>query len=391
MLRIGQVIQNIESTQGGTSAAFVEIVSALSTQSERVAITAYAPSPPEGDAPGERLASMPDIAWRPTGPAGGLRPGELARAVISDIERDRLDIVHLHALWSTDLVAIASACRRKRVACCWMPHGMLMDYAIAQKRLKKQLFLWLGLSKALRRASGLLFTTAGERDCSEIPTGVPSERLHVVGLPVEIVAETDELPELAREGRERFGLPADVRVVGFIGRLHPVKRLEMTLDAFARLGPENGDARLLLLGSGEADYEKSLRDRAASLGVLDRVVFAGWISGRDKWRGLAAADLVVVNSLHENFGYSIPESLAVGTPVVATGNLSMSAEVREARVGRIAAPDAKSLAAAIDATLSDPSREEEALRGRRWVINNFSRTAFGLRLADLLETIARSA
>ncbi|TVQ32402.1 MAG: glycosyltransferase [Phycisphaeraceae bacterium] len=388
MLRIGQVIQNVESTQGGTSAAFVEIVSALSSQRGRASITAYAPQPPQGDAPGERLEAMSDIDWRPTGPAGGLRPGAMARSVIADIERDRLDIVHLHALWSTDLVAIASACRRKGVACCWMPHGMLMDFAIAQKRLKKQLFLTLGLSRALKHADGLLFTTAGERDCSETPTSFPREKMHIVGLPVEIVAQDDELPELAREGRERFGLPASARVVGFIGRLHPVKRLEMTLDAFARLGSDAGDVRLLLLGSGDEAYEKSLRNRAASLGALDRVVFAGWISGRDKWRGLAAADVVVVNSLHENFGYSIPEALAVGTPIVATENLAMSAEVRAAGVGRIAAPDTVSLAGAITETLADAGAAETARQGRAWVIDNFSHNAFGARLVDLFERIA---
>ncbi len=387
MVRVAEVIQSVDSRSGGPSSAFVEILAALGREAARLEVHAFAPTPPPDDPLAPRLAALSSVRWRPTGPAGGFTSGEFGNAVASAVQRGEFDVVHLHGLWSPDLVRIARECERSGVATCWTPHGMLMEHAIAQKRLKKQIFMRMGLTRALRACAAFAFATAGEAETSVLPRGVDRSRAGVIGLPVEIAWRDEDLPRLREDGRRRFAIPEGDEVLAFIGRLHPVKRLEMTLEAFAAALRARPRARLLLLGDGDANYVGSLRDQARSLGVHDRVQFAGWVSGDQKWGGLAAADALIINSKHENFGYAIVEALSVGTPIVMTRKLSMSKEIEAARAGVVCDENAAGLADGITALLADPTRAEIGRRGRRWVIETYSHQAVARKLADLFEEI----
>lgn len=384
MLRVAQLIEALGARAGGTSSAFMETLAALATQRDRVALAAYAPDPPENDPVHERIAQLAgDVRWRPTGPIGALRAGDLARRVVADVEAGRVDVLHIHGVWSSDLVAAARACREVGVPYCWQPHGMLLNHAIAHKRLKKEMFLRLGLARALARADAVLFASEAERRDSVLPRRAPRDRRHVIGLAVALDDSGPDRATLAAEGRARFGLAPTDEVVVFVGRLHPVKRLEMTLDAVAQLRRGRANVRLLVLGAGDDDYAARLRARAADPGLDGVVVFAGWTVGEDKWRGLACADVLVMNSLHENFGYGIVEALAVGTPVVVTENLSLADEVRRERAGSVVAPTSDGIARGLASLLSSDARSDQGESGRAWVLRTYARDRVGARLADL--------
>ncbi|NMO92530.1 glycosyltransferase family 4 protein [Actinomycetospora sp. TBRC 11914] len=110
--------------------------------------------------------------------------------------------------------------------------------------------------------------------------------------------------------------PVDERAdVVFVGRLEIAQKgLDLLLDAWALAAPRlEGD--LLLAGAGPD--EAALRERAAELGITDRVRFLGWVAGRDKAELVAGARVAAVPSRFETFGIVAAEALAVGTPVVA--------------------------------------------------------------------------
>jgi len=119
-----------------------------------------------------------------------------------------------------------------------------------------------------------------------------------------------------------------------MGRLHPIKRVDMTIEAFAQAAKERPDIRLLLLGKGETDeYEQSLRELANRLGVADKVIFAGWVLGRQA-RGLSAAKALVLNSVIESFGYVLFEAIGRGHAGVDHRHLALAREFQERR-GRV--------------------------------------------------------
>jgi glycosyltransferase involved in cell wall biosynthesis len=102
-------------------------------------------------------------------------------------------------------------------------------------------------------------------------------------------------------------------VVLATGRLHPHKRLDRVLDAFARV-PE--PARLVVLGDGPAGPE--LRRRAAVLGLASRVAFEGVVPRAELERRLRTAAAYVSLSEQEAFGIGVAEAAAAGAAVVAS-------------------------------------------------------------------------
>jgi glycosyltransferase involved in cell wall biosynthesis len=232
-----------------------------------------------------------------------------------------------------------------------------------------------------------VFVTAEERDHSLVPAGVARERRHVVPLPVRMPGEECAGAEFRRAVRARFGVPEGAPCIVFMGRLHPVKRVEMVLKAAAVLSRGLPEVRVLLVGGGEEPYVRGLRELAGSLGIAGRVLFAGWVRGEEKWAALAAGDVLTLNSLHENFGFVAVEALCVGTLPVLTGNLAIAAELGAAGVGIVAEPSAESLAAAWGRAIERNRAEPVAARGRVWVRENLSLEAVGMRLEGLYRAV----
>jgi glycosyltransferase involved in cell wall biosynthesis len=394
-VRIAQVIQTIDFTGGGTSTAFLNTLSALEGcagavgGAREIHVHAYAQAPAAGDPSGSRVERDRDRWTLASCSSSSVSAGPLGRAVAAGVLAGKHDVVHMHGLWSPDLLAAAQACHRAGVPLFWEPHGMLIREAYAQKRWKKELFMLLGLRSALSRAAGLIFVTREERDHSRIPSAVSPERRHVVALPVDVPIQPIDLGYRAR-ARQRFGVPPSAPAVVFMGRLHPVKRVEMCLEALALdHGVGDESMHLLLVGGGEEPYVASLKARAEALGIGQRVHFVGWVKGDDKWLSLAAGDVLTLNSVHENFGYVAPEAMCVGTIPVLTSNLAIAGDLASAGVGITAAPTSAGLLAGWCEAIGRSRRawassdDRTLAEARCWVERELSGAAIGMKLLGI--------
>jgi glycosyltransferase involved in cell wall biosynthesis len=239
------------------------------------------------------------------------------------------------------------------------------------------------MAKALRNAAALIYCTAEERDQSRPPSGIPASRQHVVPLPVEVPADLPPRPEMAAAARKRFNIPAAAPAIVFMGRLHPVKQVELTLQAVALASKSIPDLHLVLIGDGEPGYVAGLKAAAAQLGIADRVRWPGFVLGTEKWASLAAGVVLTLNSKHENFGFVAVEALCVGTAPILTSNLALAPELAAAGGGVSCEPTAAALAAAYVETLNSPDRAAVVRRGREWVDAHLSAHAVGSALAEL--------
>lgn len=307
--------------------------------------------------------------------------------MVRAVEAGEIDLLHIHGLWSPDLLAAGLACLRRGVPYVWEPHGMLVREAYAQKRLKKEIFMAVGMRRALLGAAALVFVTDEERDHSLIPRGIGPDRQHVVPLPVRMPLDAAAgSPAYRAESRKRFSIGADEPCIVFMGRLHPVKRVEMAIDALALLRASQPRVRLLLIGGGDDAYVQSLRQHARRVtGGDDAVVFAGWVQGEDKWQALAAGDVLTLNSLHENFGFVAVEALCVGTMPVLTSNLAIAAEMRSGGVAEVCEPGAPALADGWSKALAANPGGAVLERGRAWVREHLGVEAVGRRLFKLYD------
>jgi glycosyltransferase involved in cell wall biosynthesis len=182
----------------------------------------------------------------------------------------------------------------------------------------------------------------------------------------------------AREGRREkvsalrrdLGLSPSAPLVVVFSRLNRMKGVEYFLDAAASLAPRFPEVRFLIVGDGGA--RKELEDRAADLGLAERVIFTGFRS--DVPDVIPEAAVSVLPSLSEGLSNSLLESMASSVPVIAA-RVGGNPEIVEHEVSGLLVPtrDSTALADAIGSLLQDPllaARMGEA--GRRRVAELFS-------------------
>ena len=183
--------------------------------------------------------------------------------------------------------------------------------------------------------------------------GVPPVRTVVNGVDAAAFAPD---PAAAAALRASLGVPAGAGVLLSAGRLHRQKRVDRAVRCLRALRGPDGEPAPHLVVVGGGPEEGSLRELAASLGVAERVHFAGPVPRESLAAYYAAADLTVLTSQwREGLPMSVLESLACGTPAL-TPLSTVAVEGAEDVVGRVDAADAGALAAAVDAALARRAR-----------------------------------
>jgi len=209
---------------------------------------------------------------------------------------------------------------------------------------------------------------------------------------VEIVPPGVDHERFAPGGRDRaraeLGLGPGPMLL-FVGRIQPLKGVDVAIEAAARLGPE---VTLVVVGGPSGPDGESERCRldqlVAELGVGSRIRFVDPQPHADLARWYRAADVCLVPSRSESFGLVALEAAACGTPVVAAAVGGLPTLVDHGITGFLVdGGDADGFAACVDAILADPSLgagmgRAAALRARRY---SWSITAARLRrlYADL--------
>ena len=136
----------------------------------------------------------------------------------------------------------------------------------------------------------------------------PRSRVHVIGNPVRLPPQDQRLPAVGDK-------PAASSRVLFLGMICDAKGSFDLLRAFAIFRSQTPGWRLVVGGNGEVER---FLEQAKSLGVRDDVDYLGWVSGDEKNRALAAADIFVLPSYGEGMPVSLLEAMAYACAVIAT-------------------------------------------------------------------------
>ncbi len=182
--------------------------------------------------------------------------------------------------------------------------------------------------------------------------GLPAGRVFYIGNFVDIPGERDVEDAAAR--REALGIPREAYVVLSVGRLHPVKGIEVLLHALADPSASLRGLALYLVLVGEGPARKKLTALVGSLGLKRRVYFTGWQPDPSPYYSIA--DLVVSSSHHETLGNTILEAWAHRRPVVATATPGARELIDHGATGYLTpVGDARALARGLVELLQNPA------------------------------------
>jgi glycosyltransferase involved in cell wall biosynthesis len=350
-MRVLHYIPSFRLTRGGPVRAVIDLADGLAKRGHQVTLLTC----DRGDSPaawdGSNLAlpavievSQPDIHNEPIAAAHA----PTMRRVVQEC-----DILHVHGVWNYSNVQMVKLARQAGKPYVVSLRGMLDDWSMDQKALKKRLFHFLIYRGLLERAAAVHCTAQAELDQSRkwFPRG------HGV-----VIANMLDLnpfrsppgPELARQKFEplRNGRPN----VLFLSRLHYKKGVEVLIQAAAKLRELGLEANFIFAGTGDADYSSRMHELSDELGLENNVFFVGHVAGALKISLYQACDLFALPTSQENFGFVFPEALASGTPVITTKGVDIWGELLAGGGSAIVDRTPEAFAAEIKAILTDPSR-----------------------------------
>ena len=240
-----------------------------------------------------------------------------------------------------------------------------------------------GLACRLSHSADLIIANshAGRRD--HVADGYPEKKMVVI--PNGIDTDRFRPNQEARVRiRAEWGVTEDEELVGLVGRLDPMKDHETFLEAAFALSQSRQSVRFVCVGDGHPDYRAMLQDRARSMGLGDRILWAG--TRTDVVDVYSALDTLVSCSSGEGFSNVIAEAMACGIPCVVT-------DVGDSRLvigslGELIPPkDSSALARGIQRLLDHRMASAEV---RKRIVDRFSLEALILKTErELLDLFLR--
>ncbi len=348
-LRVMQLVLSL--SPGGTERLVIEIVRALSARMECVVCCLDEPGAWAAEVEALQVPVL-TLSRRP-----GFHP-RLAVDLARVLEQHQIDVVHCHH-YSPFVYGVLASLLRRSTQLVFTEHGKLSGAGPSRKRR------WV--NPLLSRRRGQFCAVSEDLRRHMIAEGFQPERLSVLYNGVDPGERPSDFDRYA--ARVVLGLPSDAYVIGTVGRLDPVKNLELLVETHALVAKANDRARLVIVGDGPERHP--LEAKAAALGISASVSFAGF---RQDVRFLMPAFDVFVNcSTYEGVSLTILEAMATALPVIATPAGGNPEVVVDRETGLLVRGNARRLAEAIAHLAIDGTRQRQmGDAGRRRVEQHFS-------------------
>lgn len=294
------------------------------------------------------------LGW---GPRALGRSPQMWRWLQGEIKSKNVDIIHNHGLWMMPNIYAGNSCINSSCKLVFSPHGAMSSHALNISPLKKKIF-WELLQGPAAHAASCLHATA-ESEFADIRKMGFKQPICIIPCGVNVIP----LEKKPIAGR---------RKLLFLARVHPIKGVEILLRAWREVEHRFPDWNIQIAGPDSDGYLMKMQDLAQKLN-LKRIEFLGPLYGDAKLQAYRNADLYVLPTHSENFGITVAEALAAGTPVITTHGAPWSGLIDNGAGWWIEVGVAP-LVACFEQALSTPPNclHEMGKAGHDWIIANFS-------------------
>lgn len=307
------------------------------------------------------------------------RPLRLARSTYLNAHLNAkmplVNISHNHSLWTMPNLYCSWASRRAGVPEVVAPRGALHPRALRISRRVKQVFWHVAQKSACQNAAAFHATSMQE-----------AEYIRAQGFrqPILILPNGVDLPNI-----DNVSPGKPYRELIYFGRIHPIKGIPRLLEAWKRLKVKGGagDWRLRIVGPDQDVYAGSLKASVKTQSIPD-VHFEGPTYGQKKFALLAQADLYILPSDSENFGMTVVEALACGTPAIATKGTPWR-QLELFRCGWWTETSVKGIQGALEQATAMPIGELKVMgmRGRELAEKEYSWDRIAEQMSDTYEWV----
>jgi glycosyltransferase involved in cell wall biosynthesis len=371
-MKVLHIVPSLLPESGGPSRSVPELCRALTARGTEVTLfSTHAPGKGLTIEPSQEPYEVVLFPAKDGSPAG-------ARAISKAIKAraNEFDLIHIHSLWNLVVTLAASAARRAGLPYIVAPRGMLSEACVRQHRYTlKRAYALTADRRTVEGAARLHFLNADEmRSSLDGWFRYPEHFLARNGI--------DRSPDSIQPGsfRARYPELEGRRIMLFLGRLHPIKGLDLQLQALQRLIAKHPDLIWLLVGPDDGEWQR-LSSTIQTMGLQPHVKWIGPVMGEPRFSALRDADVLVQTSLYECQSMTVNEGLAVGVPLVVTDSINYG-EVETAGAGYVVPRDAAQLANAIDRILQAPDTSKKMREaGRQFAMAELSWT----RIAAIVE------
>jgi glycosyltransferase involved in cell wall biosynthesis len=324
----------------------------------------------------------------PLGPGGWWR---LPRGLTSYLQprlQDPGSVLHLHGVWMGFQWCGARLARRQHTPVVLSPHGMLNGWHFRRRGLKelRKLIYWRTVAAPAFRGLSVIHAVT-PREAKELAGWLPGAEIRVIPNALDLAA----LDALLAQAEETAVAEPEEPYLLSLGRLHPVKGIDLLIAAFARVAPKiSGRFRLLIVGP-ESDpvYAARLKSLVRQEGLEDRVIFRGPVfDPREKTALYRRAWAFCAPSQTEVMGLVNLEAAAARVPGVTTHETGLWDW--EAGGGLLVHPRVEDLSRALSQVFawSEAERQDRGRQLRRLVERRYAWQAVGPQWLELYTGLA---
>jgi glycosyltransferase involved in cell wall biosynthesis len=378
-MRVTYVTESHEASAGGITTVVDQLARHILAQGVDVEIVSVG-TDPLAPPPGSRLTNV-----LPSRLSGPWRWSPKLMHVLREALSDGSRIVHLHGIWLASQWSAARRAERLGIPVVLSAHGQLEPYHWHDKGtahfLKKKAYWHLMALPAFRSIQVVHAITPREKD--HLHSLMRDHRIVLIPNAVDLAEIDRTIPPVAEASRKQ-------PVIGFLGRFHPKKGIDLLIEAFAAAELPS-EWRLVLAGpAGGPRYMKKLTELVSRSPVRDRISFVGTLVGDAKWRFLREATVIAVPSLSEVIGMVNLEAAACGTPTITTHETGL--DDWESGGGALIRPEVRDLALALSEVCSLNATEyaRRTIAARRLVESRYAWAVVGRLWLDLYQTLLRS-
>jgi len=241
------------------------------------------------------------------------------------------DIIHMQCFRSFQNIVIHHYARKYNIPYILDAHGSLPR---KYKRLEaKSLLKWLfdvAFGYRILRDASLVIaeTEMGVNDYKQL--GVNQDKIVMFPTPFD----TEEFSQLPPPGlfKQKYNIK-EKHIIMFLGRIHWIKGIDFLVESFYQLAQYRHDVILAIVGNDDG-YKSTLDRLIDKLGLSDRVLFTGFLGGKEKLSALVDASVAVLPSIYEaGASWALIEAILCNTPIIVSSNSGSGEDVKKIDAG----------------------------------------------------------